>query len=174
MFADVNGDGMDDVVGFGDGGVTVALATGGGAFGTPFLATAGFGAGASAGSWTSNDVYTRTMADVNGDSRADIVGFGSGGVHIALAEADGHFADPFFAFAGFGAEASAGSWTSNNTYYRTVGDLDGDGHADLVGFGDGGVHAAYGNGSGAFEAAELVLPGFGAGAAAGIWTSQDH
>ena len=102
-----------------------------------------------------------------------MVGFGSGGVHIALANADGTFADPFFAFAGFGAEALAGGWTSNDLYYRTVGDLDGDGNADLVGFGDGGVYAAYGNGAGGFADAELVVAGFGAGASAGSWTSHD-
>ena len=35
-----------------------------------------------ANGWTSNDLYPRQLADVNGDGMADIVGFGSGGVSV--------------------------------------------------------------------------------------------
>ena len=37
--------------------------------------------------WNSFDQYPRQLADVNGDGRADIVGFGSNGVYVALANA---------------------------------------------------------------------------------------
>ena len=39
--ADVNGDGMEDIVGFGNAGVLVSLATGGGNFATPTCKTCG-------------------------------------------------------------------------------------------------------------------------------------
>ena len=87
--ADVNGDGMADIVGFGDKGVYIALATGGGSFGSASLKFAAFAPGA--GGWSSNDLYPRELADVNGDHRLDIVGFGSAGVYVALGNGDGSF-----------------------------------------------------------------------------------
>ena len=40
----------------------------------------------SAGGWISDDRYPRLLADVNGDGKADIVGFADGGVLVSLAE----------------------------------------------------------------------------------------
>ncbi|WP_237214350.1 hypothetical protein, partial [Falsiroseomonas oryziterrae] len=68
------------IVGFGNDGVLVALNTGAGGFGSAYFASREFGFGASAGGWSSNDVFPRMMADVNGDGRDDIVGFGNAGV----------------------------------------------------------------------------------------------
>ena len=43
-----------------------------------------FGTSAAAGGWTSDDQFPRDLADVNGDGFADVVGFGGGGVYLAL------------------------------------------------------------------------------------------
>ena len=40
--------------------------------------------------------------------------------------------------------------------------MNGDGMADIVGFGNGGRHVALATGGGKFGAADLVLPAFGA------------
>ena len=37
------------------------------------------------GGWRSQDKYPRQVADVNGDGRADIVGFGQDAVFVSLA-----------------------------------------------------------------------------------------
>ena len=74
----MNGDGMADIVGFGSAGVYVSLATGNGHFAAPTFELAAFAPGA--GGWSSDDLYKRELADVNGDGRADIVGFASAGV----------------------------------------------------------------------------------------------
>lgn len=37
------------------------------------------------GAWTSFDKYPRQLADVNGDGRDDIVGFGNDNVFVSLA-----------------------------------------------------------------------------------------
>ena len=41
--------------------------------------------GVKAGGWTDTNVYPRWMGDVDGDGRADIVGFGESGVFVAIA-----------------------------------------------------------------------------------------
>jgi hypothetical protein len=82
MMADVNGDGRADIVGFGNAGVWVSLANGAGGFGPGYLASTGFGFLPQAGGWDSQDRYPRTLADVNGDGRADIAGFGNAGVWV--------------------------------------------------------------------------------------------
>ena len=118
--ADVNGDGMADIVGFGNAGVTVALATGGGNFGPSSLRSSEFGASNSAGGWSSNDLFPRILADVNGDRRADIVGFGNAGVTVALATGPGNFGPSSLRSSEFGASNSAGGWSSNDLFPRDL------------------------------------------------------
>jgi hypothetical protein len=165
--ADVNGDGMADIVGFAFGGVNVSLATGNGHF-APMTSELGtFGAGA--GGWSSQDLYPRLLGDVNGDGMADIVAFGAGGVSVALATGNGHFASPTNETGSFG--FSAGGWTSENEYPRLLADVNGDGMADIVGFGAGGVSVSLATGNGHFAAAGDDIGAFGANA--GGWASQD-
>jgi hypothetical protein len=140
----VNGDGMADIVGFGAGGVTVSLATGNGHFASPISVTATFGFLAGAGGWTSQDQYPRLLADVNGDGKADIVGFGADMAIVSLATGGGQFAAPLAGIRNFA--LNAGGWASQNLYPRDVGDVNGDGVADIIGFGQDGVFEALSNG----------------------------
>ncbi len=173
QLADVNGDGRADIVGFGNDGVYVSLNTGNGSFAAPTLATTAFGAAANAGGWDSNDHYLRQLADVNGDGRADIVGFGNSGVYVALANANGTFNAPTLSLAQFGAAASGGGWTSDNLFPRELADVNGDGKVDIVGFGYDGVFVALGRGDGTFAESRLDLRAFGVQPAAGGWSSED-
>ena len=144
--SDVNGDGRADLVGFGLDGVYVALALNPGpGFGPISKWTSSL---AAANGWNVSQ-YVRTVGDVNGDGRADLVGFGLDGVFVALALNPGP---------GFG---PVSKWTSSfdlshgwtvSQYVRTVGDLNGDNKADLVGFGADGVYVALSNGTNAFNA----------------------
>lgn len=172
--ADVNGDGRADIVGFGQAGVYVSLGQANGTFLPAFLASNQFGTSAIAGGWSSDDRYPRVLADVNGDNRADIIGFGESGVVVALANANGTFGPPMLATSEFGAGSSAGGWSSNDIFHRAVADVDGDGKADIVGFGSGGVYIAHGLGNGTFDSSVLDLHAFGFGSDAGGWSSQDH
>ena len=90
-----------------------------------------------AGDWTSEDQYPRELADVNGDGRADIVGFGQAGVQVSLATGNGHFAAPAFELTAFG--PGAGGWSTDNIYPRELADVTGNGQADIVGFSQAGV-----------------------------------
>ena len=177
--ADVNGDGRADIVGFGAAGVFVALADPAGGFGETLLAYNSFGASAVAGGWADNSVYPRMLADVNGDGRADLLGFGSAGVYVALglaptAEQPVRFGDVALAYNGFGAASEAGGWTNEGIYPRTAADVNGDGRADLVGFGSAGVYVSLAREDGTFAQATLAYNGFGASDVAGGWASSER
>jgi hypothetical protein len=133
---DVNGDGKADVVGFGKKGVYVALSNGS-KFLSPSLWVANFGA--EAGGWTSQDLYPRALGDVNGDGKADVVGFGNRKIYVALSDG-AKLANPMPWASGFG--VSAGGWTSQDRYPRMMADVNGDGKADVVGFGQKRVYVA--------------------------------
>ncbi len=169
QIADINGDGLADIVGFGSAGVVVALATGAGHFGGTTFELATFGADASGGGWWNTDAYPRRLADINGDGRADIVGFGSAGVYVSLATGNGHFGGMTFELAAFGSEA--GGWNSNRTYLRELADVNGDGMADILGFGSAGVYVSLATGGGHFGAVAFELAAFGADA--GGWLNND-
>src|SRR6185369_15066000 len=103
---DITGDGRADIVGFGDAGVWVALGNGDGTFQSPRFVLADFGF--EGGGWRV-EKHPRFLADITGDRRADIVGFGDAGVYVARSNGDGTFTyTPQPVLADFGYEA--GGW----------------------------------------------------------------
>lgn len=131
--ADVNGDGRADIVGFGAAGTLVALADGTGGFAAPFFASDNFGQSAG---WSSQDSFARQVADINGDKRADIVGFGNSSTYVAFGLADGTFSKVATDVANF---SKTSGWSSDDLYHRELGDINGDGAVDIIGFGQFGV-----------------------------------
>ena len=142
MFADVNGDGVLDVVGFGAAKVWVSLGgrdnNGNISFADMKGALDNFAV--NGGGWVNNTTYPRFAADMNGDGKADLVGFGEAGVYVALATGGGSFATPQLVCDNFGRGVSGGGWANNDLYLRLLGDLNGDGLLDIVGFGEKGVY----------------------------------
>ncbi len=98
-----------------------------------------------AGGWRT-DHHVRTVGDVNADGRADLIGFGDNAVFVALAQADGSdpqrvtFSNPQRVLQSF---TYNGGWRTDQ-HVRTVGDVNNDGMADLIGFGDHYVFVAAG------------------------------
>ncbi|MFI7493676.1 FG-GAP repeat domain-containing protein [Kocuria sp. M4R2S49] len=133
---DVNGDGIADIVGFGDPGVFVAYGQSDTTFTAPTLTVQNFG---TAQGWN-NSQHVRTVTDVDGDGREDLVGFGDAGVYVSYAEADGSFTPAVLKVENFGYDQG---WRVDR-HPREVADLAGDGTADIVGFGNAGVHVAFG------------------------------
>ncbi|MFD8375843.1 FG-GAP-like repeat-containing protein [Streptomyces sp. NPDC059688] len=82
FLADVTGDGNPDIIGFGNEGVWVSHSRGDGRFDQAQLVCRGFGYNDDAGAWRV-DRHPRFLADITGDGRADIVGFGGPGVYVA-------------------------------------------------------------------------------------------
>jgi hypothetical protein len=162
--ADMNGDGYADIVGFGFAGTWVSYGSAGGTFAAPSLVVGNFGQG---GGWATDTQYHRELADVNGDGRADILGFGQIGTWVSLANANGTFTAPAIGLAQFGA---AQGWATQDGYARTTGDINGDGKADIVGFGQAGTWSSLSNGDGTFKPVQVALNSFGV---AQGWTSDN-
>ncbi len=119
MTGDVDGDGDDDVIVFNpDLGTHVALSTGS-ALLKPALWTPEF-------AWLQGKYNWRAMGDVNGDGMDDVVAFWYGeGVYVALSTgtsfaASSEWLDEYQ------------TWGPQMLYPRLVGDVNGDGMADIV------------------------------------------
>jgi hypothetical protein len=145
MLADLDGDGMDDLVGFGDGGIEVSLATGNGNFAAhASVAGTSFWASSASNGW-SQDLYPRSLADINGDGQADIVGFTQSGVYASLNTSAGGIVS-------FAAQqlVTSSFWTpaqgfANTDYPRALADITGDAKADIVGYTQSGVWTSISN-----------------------------
>jgi hypothetical protein len=153
--ADMNGDGYADIVGFGFAGTWVSYGSANGGFSAASLVVSNFG---QSSGWSTNNLYHRELADVNGDGKADILGFGFAGTWVSLAGANGTFSAPTLGLAQFGA---AQGWVTQDAFARTTGDINGDGKADIVGFGQAGTWSALSNGDGTFRTVQVALSGFG-------------
>ncbi|HET9630293.1 MAG TPA: FG-GAP-like repeat-containing protein [Novosphingobium sp.] len=162
--ADVNGDGYADIVGFGIAGVLVSFGSAGGSFTGAAVKLADYGQNSG---WATDNGFHRELADVNGDGRADILGFGFAGTLVSFARADGTFSGATTGIADFGVNQG---WANQNGFARTVGDVNGDGKADLVGFGYAGALVALGNGDGTFKPVNTAIVNFGVNQG---WSSDD-
>ena len=153
FLADVNGDGKDDIIGFGNSGVYVAYSTGNGFTGVS-LQVNEFGYNYGNG-W---DILAtpRLIGDVNGDGKADIVGFGNNGVMLSLSTGNG-FTTPALVLQDFNYDNGNG-WTFNHP--RFLADVNGDGKDDIIGFGNEGVYVAYSTGNG-FTGVRIAINDYG-------------
>lgn len=87
IIVDINGDGLGDIVGFGNEGVYVSKNRGNGTFGEPKLVSREFGLEQG---W-SVEQHPRFMADVTGSGCADIIGFKDEVAYVAFNDGEGNF-----------------------------------------------------------------------------------
>jgi hypothetical protein len=164
---DINGDGVPDVCGRNSVSIACALGRGDGTF-APFAAwsteyqdAAGWG----------NLSYASTLmlGDINGDGRADLCTRGPAGLYCSLS-----LGDRFGSRQLRSNEFSDGLGWSNPTYYSSMrmGDVDGDGRADVCGRGVAGVYCILSLGGGTFAPTKLWTSNDDFSDAAGFGTPQ--
>ncbi|MEH2322160.1 MAG: VCBS repeat-containing protein, partial [Nostoc sp.] len=153
--ADVNGDDRTDIVGFSCNAVYLSLGQSNGTFGQAFIARKD-NFTVNKGGWTSFDKYPPQLADVNGDGRADIVGFAGNAVYVSLGQTNGTFGEAFIGISD-NFTVNKGGWTSFDKYPRQLADVNGDGRADIVGFGYDNVFVSLGQSNGTFGEAFIGI-----------------
>ena len=163
---DLTGDGRADIIGFGDRFVWVARNNGDGTFQPLQAVVENFCY--SSGGWRV-EKHPRFLADVTGDGRPDIVGFGDHFVWVSRNNGDGTFQAPQSVVGNFAYEA--GGWRVER-HPRFLADTTGDGRADIVGFGNAGVWVSRNNGDGTFQPPAKVVDNFGYDA--GGWRVERH
>jgi phospholipase C len=153
LLADLNGKGASDIVGFGNDGVLTALATGDGGFGPTVFG----GPELAYNQGWRLDRHPRFVADLTGDGRGDLIGFGDDGVWTALGNGDGTFQPAQMVINDFG-------WNQGwriAEHPRQLVDTTGDGKLDIVGFGNDGIWVSLGKGDGTFAPPTVIMSDFG-------------
>src|ERR1039458_10143312 len=111
-------------------------------------------------SWTGQSwapEQPRFVADLTGNGKVAIVGFGLDGIWVSLNNGDGTFQPPNMVLAAFNFHTG---WQVEK-HPRFVAAFTGDGRADILGFGDAGVWTAVNNGDGTFQPAQFVIGDLG-------------
>ncbi|VAW90812.1 hypothetical protein MNBD_GAMMA22-282 [hydrothermal vent metagenome] len=116
---------------------------------------------ATIGSMTQNEnwselSHTRIAKDINGDKKADLVGFAPNNTWVALSKGDG-FEPAVSIPLTFGVNGYIKS-----LHLHQLADVTGDGNPDIVAFTDDGVKVAVNDGTGNFAAASLWIDDYGA------------
>ena len=145
LLADVNGDGKDDIIGFSDDDIKVALSLSNGsgfdAITTWLPNRYTYNTG-----WTSFNTYPRVVSDVDGDGKGDIIAFGQRYTYVLLSNGASFIDISDRSDSNYWSEdftvTSAPPFLSFNRNPRLVGDVDGDGKADILGFGDASLYVA--------------------------------
>jgi hypothetical protein len=151
--ANLTESGFPDIIGFGDAGVYVARGNGDGTFLPAEFVLDNFGYNQA---WRVEN-HPRFVVDLNGNGKADIIGFGDAGVWTAMNKGDGTFYPAQYILADFGYNQA---WRVEK-HPRYLVDLDGDGKPDIIGFGDAGVYVAMNKGDGTFHPVRMGLVDLG-------------
>lgn len=162
---DMNKDGYPDLIGFGKLGVYIAMwnpstsrfNAASGPVASTFgdnkwygIRTAETGGSSSCyeTKWHGGSYVPRHLVDVNADGYPDILGFGPDGVMVSY-WTGASFTEPMLVTRNFSSSVRCNGtgegWLDENLTPRRLADMNGDGHPDIVGFGNTNVFVAFWN-----------------------------
>jgi hypothetical protein len=162
-FGDVTGDGRDDVCARRSDGYWCGVNNGNGGFNAPTRWETSL---TDVNGWNQPQYYrTIQLADVDGDSRADVCFRGIAGVYCARSNGTSAFVSSAMQAPIATSFSDANGWSAER-YYRTIRvvDVTGDGLADVCGRGFDGIFCAYSRSTAqgaSFLPAELRVRQFG-------------
>ena len=141
--ADVNGDGLADIVARGPGGIYVSLSSST-SFLQPVIWTSEFSDLGTIAWKEAKYSSTFQLADVNGDGKADLIARGPKGILVSLSTGSG-FQPASLWSASF---SDASGWGNDEGYFGAIrlGDVNGDGMADVIVRAKDGMHVLLSNG----------------------------
>jgi hypothetical protein len=141
--ADVNGDGLADIVARGPRGIYVSLSSSN-SFLPPVIWSSEFSDQSNIAWKESKYSSTFQLADVNGDGRADLIVRGPKGMLVSLSTGNG-FRHASLWTSSF---SDASGWGNDVKYYGAIrlGDVNGDGMADIIANADDGMHVLLSSG----------------------------
>ncbi len=149
-----NIDYINAIIGFGDEGVSIAkLNSSEDGYEQRILGLTEFGYNQG---WR-NDKHIRLLYDVTNDYVNDIVGFKDNAVYVSKGNNDGTFEEPVKWVEDFGYNQG---WR-NDKHIRMLFDVNVDGYADIVGFGNEGIYVSLNNNGTGFADKELWSDEFG-------------
>ncbi len=167
-FADLDGDGTDDLCARDPDGMRCALSNGVDGFAPSSLWTDGF-SDLSGWSFAPHNWGTLQFADIDGDGDDDVCGRGNSGIVCRLSDG-----------VGFGGGSvwsdvydNASGWNAGPEHWGTLRfvDIDGDGAADVCGRNDDLVNCRLSNGVDGFDGGTVQATGFDNGAG---WDNPDQ
>lgn len=141
MVGDFNDDGKDDIIGFGYSGATVALSNG------LSFSTSGFSASPYFGydQGFTGPHLPRFVGDFDGNGKDDIMACGHSSTSVGLSNGTSFSVSGWSGGATF--STTDGGFGDPDKYPRMVGDFDGNGKTDIIGFGHTDVSVGLSNGS---------------------------
>lgn len=164
MVGDFNGDGMDDIIGFGEDLTIVGLSTGTSFNTSTWTPSSAFSYGVSG---NIQSKYPRMIGDFNGDGMDDIISFGHNTVVVGISTGSSFVFSTWLTDHGFTNSSGwhldareigvvsfddLGEYFTNtpniedHIHFVRIGDANADGLDDIIGFGESGLHISYSDG----------------------------
>ena len=140
QIGDFNGDGKDDIVGFGNLATSVGLSNG-----TSFVTSQWHSGFDYSAGYTDRNVVQRLIGDFNGDGKDDIIGLGYVGNAVGISTGSSFISSSWSGANAF--TAVTGGMDDMNTKPKKVGDFNGDGKDDIIGFRNNDVLVGLSTGS---------------------------